>query len=233
MIDLYALTSPNVQKVFIALEELGLPYNPIYVDVWKGENFDPAFLKVNPNGKVPVVVDHEGPGGRPYTVIESGAILIYLAEKTSRFLPRAGRERYDILQWLFLQVASVGPNFGQVTHFNRFAPAGNEYSQSRFRTEATRLFELLDQRLGETRAYLGGEIYSIADMATFPWARGHAVMGLKVDHHKNLLRWLDDVSARPAVKKALEIVATIKTARDNAEPQVLDRLFGRGPFARA
>jgi len=233
MIDLYALTSPNVQKIFIMLEELGLPYNTTHVDVWKGENFHPEFLKINPNAKVPVIVDHEGPGGRPYTVTESGAILIYLAEKTSRFLPRAGRERYDILQWLFLQVASIGPNFGQTTHFNRFAPAGNDYSQSRFRSEATRLFELLDHRLGESRAYLGGEIYSIADMATFPWARGHAFMGLKVDHLPNLLRWLEDVGARPAVKKALDIVANIKTARDSAQPEVLDRLFGRGEFARA
>src|SRR5689334_18097810 len=139
MIDLYALTSPNVQKIFIALEELELPYNTKLVDVWKAEQFTAEFGKINPNRKAPVIVDHDGPGGKPYTVIESGAILIYLAEKTGRFLPKDGAARYDVLQWLMLQMGSVGPMFGQTVHFTRFAPPGNDYGISRYKTEAHRL----------------------------------------------------------------------------------------------
>src|SRR3954469_21632231 len=126
MIDLYALTSPNVQKVFLMLEECELPYNTIKVDVWKGEQFKPDFLKVNPNSKVPAIVDHDGPGGKPYAVFESGAILMYLAEKTGKFLPKDQRARFDALQWMMVQMTGVGPAFGQYVHFKMFAPPGND-----------------------------------------------------------------------------------------------------------
>ncbi|HVY58605.1 MAG TPA: glutathione S-transferase N-terminal domain-containing protein [Xanthobacteraceae bacterium] len=233
MIDFYALTSPNVQKIFIALEEVELPYKVIPVDVWKGEQFSPEFLKLNPNGKIPVIVDHEGPGGRPYTVFESGAILLYLAEKTGRFLPADTAKKYEVIQWLMIQLTGIGPMFGQLTHFTNFAPPGNDYSVSRYRTEVKRLYELLERRLERTGAYLGGAEYSIADVATFPWTRNHDRHGVAWEDNPNLARWFNAIAARPAVQRALSKVETIKSGRDTASPDDLDRFFGRGRYARA
>ena len=130
MIDLYALTSPNVQKIYIMLEETKLPYKEHFVDVWKGEQYAPDFIKINPNSKIPAIVDHEGPGGKPYTVVEFGAILMYLAEKSGKFLPKDMAKKYDVLQWLFFQTSGVGPNFGQFTHFKLFAPKDKDHSYS-------------------------------------------------------------------------------------------------------
>jgi GSH-dependent disulfide-bond oxidoreductase len=231
MIDFYALTSPNVQKIFIMLEELELPYNVIPIDVWKGDQFKPEFRKINPNGKIPAIVDHDGPGGKPYPVIESGAILLYLADKSGQFLPTDMAQRYEVIQWLMIQVTGVGPMFGQLTHFKRFAPAGNDYSLSRYQTEVRRLYDLLEQRLGKT-AYLGGPDYSIADIATFPWTRNHDMQGVRWDDKPNLTRWFNAIAPRPAVKRALAKVETITSSRDNAKPEDLDRFFGRGRFAR-
>jgi len=232
MIDLYALTSPNVQKIFIALEELELPYNTKLVDVWKGDQFSPEFLKINPNGKVPAIVDHDGPGGKPYSVVESGAILLYLADKTGKFLPKDTRKRFDAIQWMMIQMTGVGPMFGQWTHFKLMAPKGNDYSVSRYATEVKRLFELLEKRLGEV-PYLGGDEYSIADIATFPWTRNHDAQGVKWEDNPNLARWFNAISARPAVKGALEKVGKITSNRDAATDDQKDRLFGRGRYARA
>ena len=232
MIDLYALTSPNVQKIFIALEELELPYNTKLVDVWKGDQFSPEFLKINPNGKVPAIVDHDGPGGKPYSVVESGAILLYLADKTGKFLPKDTRKRFDAIQWMMIQMTGVGPMFGQWTHFKLMAPKGNDYSVSRYATEVKRLFELLEKRLGEV-PYLGGDEYSIADIATFPWTRNHDAQGVKWEDNPNLARWFNAISARPAVKRALEKVGKITSNRDAATDDQKDRLFGRGRYARA
>jgi GSH-dependent disulfide-bond oxidoreductase len=232
MIDLYALTSPNVQKIFIALEELELPYNTKFIDVWKGEQFTSDFIKINPNGKIPAIVDHDGPGGKPYAVFESGAILLYLAEKTGKLLSKDPRKRFDAIQWLMIQLTGVGPTFGQWTHFTMFAPKDNEYSMSRYRTEMKRLYELLEKRLGEA-PYLGGDEYSIADVATFPWMRNHDAQGVKWTDSPNLARWFDAIAARPAVKRALDKVAQIKSAREVATDENKDRLFGRGSYARA
>ncbi len=232
MIDLYALTSPNVRKIYIMLEELELPYKEIFVDVWKGDNYKPEFRKLNPNGKIPVIVDHEGPGGRPYTVIESGAILMYLADKTGRFLPKETAPRYEVIQWLMVQLTGVGPMFGQFTHFRMFAPAGQDYSLSRYRTELLRLYDLLNARLGAS-AYLGGPDYSIADIATFPWTANHKAQGVKLEDLPNLARWFNAISARPAVQRALKKVEAIKSSRDTASEEDKDRFFGRGRFARA
>ena len=232
MIDLYALTSPNVQKIFIALEELELPYNTKLVDVWKGDQFSPEFLKINPNGKVPAIVDHDGPVGKPYTVVESGAILLYLADKTGKFLPKDTRKRFDVIQWMMIQMTGVGPMFGQWTHFKLMAPKGNDYSVSRYATEVKRLFDLLEKRLGEV-PYLGGDEYSIADIATFPWTRNHDAQGVKWEDNPNLARWFNAISARPAVKRALEKVGKITSNRDAATDDQKDRLFGRGRYARA
>jgi GST-like protein len=231
MIDFYCLTSPNVQKVFIMLEELGLPYQQHPVDVWKGEQYKPDFVKINPNSKIPVIVDHEGPGGKPYTVFESGAILLYLAEKSGRFMPTDMRAKYDVMQWLMIQLTGVGPMFGQFTHFKLFAPPGNDYSMKRYQTEVLRLYELIEKRLGE-HAYLGGDEYSIADIATFPWTRQHDMQGASFDKHPNLKRWFETIAARPAVKKAVDLVGKITSNRETASDDEKDRFFNRGRYAR-
>jgi GST-like protein len=233
MIDFYALTSPNVQKIYIMLEECGLPYKEHFVDVWKGDQYDPEFSKINPNNKIPAIVDHDGPGGKPYPVFESGAILLYLAEKTGRFLPKDTARKYEALQWLMIQLTGVGPMFGQWTHFTLFAPkAGNEYSQGRYRSELKRLYEVLEKRLGQSK-FLGGDEYSIADIATFPWTRNHDAHGVKWDDHPNLARWFTVIAERPAVKKALEKVAAVKSTRETASDDDKDRFFNRGRYARA
>lgn len=232
MIDFYGLTSPNVQKVFIMLEECGLPYNFKPVDVWASAQHTPEFEKLNPNKKIPVIVDHDGPGGKPYTVFESGAILMYLAEKTGKFMPKDMAKKYDVIQWLMIQVAGVGPAFGNFTHFNLFAPKPNDYGLSRYKTEMLRLYELLNKRLGETK-YLGGDEYSIADMATFPWTRQHQAQGAKIEALPNFKRWFDDVSARPAVKAMIAKQGDIKSSREVATDDNKDRFFGRGKYARA
>jgi GST-like protein len=233
MIDFYGLTSPNVQKIFIMLEETGLPYKFIPVDVWASAQHTPEFAKLNPNRKIPVIVDSEGPGGKPYTVFESGAILLYLADKTGKFLPKDTAKKYDAIQWLMIQISGIGPAFGNFTHFNLFAPKpGNEYSLSRYRTELLRLYDLLNERLGKVR-YLGGDEYSIADMATFPWTRQHQAQGAKIDQLPNFKRWFEELSARPAVKTMIAKQADIKSSRETATDDNKDRFFGRGKYARA
>lgn len=233
MIDFYGLTSPNVQKIFIMLEECGLPYNFKPVDVWAADNHNPDFVKLNPNKKIPVIVDTEGPGGKPYTVFESGAILMYLAEKTGKFMPADMAKKYDVIQWLMVQMSGVGPAFGNFTHFNLFAPKpGNEYSFSRYKTEMLRLYDLLNDRL-QSNKYLGGDTYSIADMATFPWTRQHAAHGVKIDEKPGLKRWFYELSARPAVKAMIAKQNDIKSTRESASDDNKDRFFNRGKYARA
>jgi GST-like protein len=234
MIDLYALTSPNVQKIYIMLEETKLPYKEHFVDVWKGEQYAPDFIKVNPNSKIPAIVDHEGPGGKPYSVVESGAILMYLAEKSGKFLPKDMAKKYDALQWLFFQTSGIGPNFGQFTHFKLFAPKEKDhsYSMARHTTEVKRLYEVMEKRLAKS-AYLGGDEYSIADIATFPWTRNHDTQGVKWEDNPNLARWFKAIDERPAVKAALAKVAVIKSNRETANDDQKDRFFNRGKYARA
>jgi GST-like protein len=232
MIDLYALTSPNVQKIYIMLEETKLPYKEHFVDVWKGEQYNPDFIKINPNSKIPAIVDHEGPGGKPYTVFESGAILLYLAEKTGKFLPQDMAKKYEALQWLMFQLTGVGPMFGQFTYFKLFAPKDNAFSMSRYQTEVKRLYEVLEKRLAHS-AYLGGNEYSIVDIATFPWTRNHDAQGVKWEDNPHLARWFKSIDERPAVKAALAKVAAIKSNRDNASDDQKDRFFNRGRYARA
>ena len=234
MIDFYALTSPNVQKIYIMLEETKLPYKEHFVDVWKGDQYNPDFIKINPNSKIPAIVDSDGPGGKPITVFESGAILIYLAEKAGQFMPKDPAKRYDVLQWLFLQTSSIGPMFGQFTHFKMFAPKDkdNSYSAARYQTEVKRLYEVLEKRLANSK-YLAGDDYSIADIATFPWTRNHDIQGVKWDDNPNLARWFKAIYERPAVKAALAKVAVIKSNRETANDDQKDRFFNRGRYARA
>jgi GST-like protein len=232
MIDLYALTSPNVQKIFIMLEECELPYNTKLVDVWKGDQFTTEFSKINPLQKIPAIVDSDGPGGKPYTVIESGAILMYLAEKTGKFIPHDPVKRYDTIQWLMVQMANVGPMSGQLVHFSKFAPQGNDYGNSRFRTMVNKLYDLYDQRLAN-QPYVTGSDYTIADIAAFPWLRNIELLGIKLDNRPHLARWVKELSERPAVKRAYAKIGAIKSARDTASDDAKDRYFGRGKYARA
>jgi GST-like protein len=233
MIDLYALTSPNVQKIYIMLEECGLPYKEHFVDVWKGEQYNPDFIKINPNSKIPAITDSDGPGGKPITIFESGAILMYLAEKTGKFMPKDPAKKYEVLQWLMVQLTGVGPMFGQWTHFKLFAPkTGNDYSVARYTSELNRLYKVLETRLGQAK-YLGGDEYSIADIATFPWTRNHDAQGVKWDNNPNLARWFKSIEERPAVKAALAKIGAIKSNRDTASDDQKDRFFNRGRYAYA
>lgn len=236
MIDLYGMTSPNVVKIVLMLEELELPYQFHWVSVWRGDQFTPEFLRLNPNSKVPVIVDPDGPGGKSCTVFESGAILMYLAEKGQRFLPPAGAERYECLQWLMFQLTGIGPTFGQYVHFTRFAPdAAHEYSRSRYRTETLRLLEVLDRRLGASK-FVGGSEYTIADISTFPWARALGFMGFDVAPYAGIARWMSDISGRPAAQRAVAKIDELRPRSlseiNSAKPEELDRVFGRGQFAR-
>jgi GST-like protein len=237
MIDLYAMGSPNVVKIYIALEEMGLPYTVHPVDVFGEAQFDPKFLKLNPNAKVPVIVDHDSQGGKPYTVFESGAILLYLAEKTGRFLPKEATARFDAIQWMMVQMTLVGPMFGQFVHFMRFAPKGNDYSLDRYRTQVYRALQVLEKRLGEA-PFLGGASYSIADIATFPWARNVGTFlgkAAEADYPK-LMAWVETIAARPAVQRALAAVDDVRaktTQFDKAGAEAMDRLFGRGRHSAA
>jgi GST-like protein len=236
MIDLYAMGSPNVVKIYIALEEMGLPYRVHPVDVFGEGQFSAEFLKLNPNAKVPVIVDGEGPAGS-YTVFESGAILQYLADKSGKFLAKDGRARYDALQWMMVQMTTIGPMWGQYVHFMRFAPKGNEYSLDRYRTQVRKTLDVLEKRLGEAR-YLGGSEYSIADIATFPWARNTgALLGKEVEAaYPKTMAWVAGIAARPAVVKALAAVDDVRTKTtqfDKADEAAKDRLFGRGRYNAA
>jgi GST-like protein len=236
MITLYGMTSPNVVKIIIALEELGAPYELKTVDVFKGEQFNPDFVKLNPSAKVPVIVDSEGPDGKPYTLFESGAILLYLSEKSGELLPESITARYDAIQWLMVQLTGVGPMFGQYVHFMRFAAQGNEYSLSRYRTQIKRLCEVLEARLGQV-AYLGGSEYTIADIATYPWARNlKALIGDGVTAYPKLMAWVEKIDKRPAVARSIALVEKMRatlTPFDKAAPEDLDKMFGRGQHALA
>src|SRR5215831_8876674 len=197
MIDLYAMGSPNVVKIYIALEEMALPYIVHPVDVFGQAQFKPEFLRLNPVAKVPVITDREGPNGKPYTLFESGAILLYLAEKAGQFLPKDPVERFDAIQWMMVQMTLVRPMFGQYVHFMRFAPKGNDYALDRYRTQVRRALDALDKRLAEA-PFLGGASYSIADIATFPWARGVGTFlgkAAEADYPK-LMAWVETIAAR-------------------------------------
>jgi GST-like protein len=237
MIDLYAMGSPNVVKIYIALEEMGLTYTVHPVDVFGEQQFSPELLKLNPNAKVPVIVDSDGPGGKPYTVFESGAILQYLADKTGKFLAKDGAARYDALQWMVVQMTTIGPMWGQYVHFWRFAPPGNDYALDRYRTQARKTLDVVEGRLGAT-AYLGGDTYSIADIATFPWLRNTGMfLGKAVEaEYPKIMAWVAGIATRPAVVKALAAVDDVRTKTtqfDKAGDAQKDRLFGRGRYTAA
>ena len=227
MIDFYTLTSPNVRKVFLMLEECNLPYNVKLVDVWKGENFHPGFLKLNPNAKIPVIVDHDGPGGKPATVFESGAILMYLAEKTGRFMPTDMASKYEVIEWLFVQVGTQGPMFGQLGYFSWHAKEKSEQTIARYTTELRRILKMMDERLAD-RPYIAANEYTIADMIFYPWIGERvsaARIGYDFDEYPNIVRWSEMLETRPAYKRLHEIMPTIQNARDTATKEDVERLW--------
>lgn len=202
-IELYTWSTPNGRKVSIALEECDLPYSVHPVNIGKDEQFAPAFLEISPNNKIPAIVDSDGPDGAPISVFETGAILIYLAEKTGRFMPTAPRARVAALEWLMWQMGNYGPMLGQAHHFRRFAKEKLPYAVERYTNEARRLYDVLDRRLAKVE-YLAGD-YSIADMATLPWAARHPWQGIELEAYPNVKRWYDAQAARPAVQRGMEI----------------------------
>lgn len=204
MIDLYTWSTPNGRKVSILLEEAGLPYRVHAVDITKGEQFKPEYVAICPNSKIPAIVDSDGPGGGPITLFESGAILIYLAEKTGRFLPQEARARYATLQWLMFQMGGVGPMFGQAHHFMRNAKEQVPYGIERYGKEAARLYGVMDRRLSEVR-YLAGDEYTIADIATYPWVARHEWHRVNLAEFANVKRWFDEIGARPAVPRGMAV----------------------------
>jgi GSH-dependent disulfide-bond oxidoreductase len=205
MIDVYTWPTPNGHKVHIMLEECGLEHTIHGVNIRKGEQFEPDFLAISPNNRIPAIVDSDGPDGKPYSLFESGAILIYLAEKTGKFLAAEGTARHDTLQWLMFQMGNVGPMFGQAHHFRGYAKEKLDYPIERYTNEAGRLYRIMDKRLSES-AYLAGDDYTIADMATYPWARNPDRRGHDIGAMPNLKRWIDEIEARPAVAKAMQVL---------------------------
>ena len=225
MIDLYYWPTPNGHKISIFLEEAGLPYTIHPVNIGKGEQFAPDFLRIAPNNRIPAIVDQKPKdGGQPVSVFESGAILLYLAEKTGHFLSSDLRERVATLEWLFWQVGGLGPMAGQNHHFNHYAPEKIPYAQERYIKETNRLYGVLDRRL-EGRSFVAGD-YSIADMASYPWVVSHERQGQKLEDFPNLKSWFERIKARPAVVKAYEKGAAISTVPSvNEESKKI--LFGQ------
>ena len=204
MIDLYTWTTPNGRKVSIMLEEVGLPYRVHPVNIGKNEQFAPDFLKISPNNRIPAIVDPDGPGGKPISLFESGAILIYLADKTGKFYPAEPAAHYMTLQWVMWQMGGFGPMLGQAHHFRRAAPEPVPYAIDRYTNEAKRLYGVIDKRLGEAE-YLGGDEYTIADIITYPWAARHEWHAVDLDQFPNVRRWYDTVGARPAVQRGMAV----------------------------
>ena len=205
MIDLYTWTTPNGRKVSIMLEELGLPYHVHPVNIGQREQFKPEYVAINPNSKIPAIVDPEGPDGKPMTLMESGAILVYLAEKTGKLLPASARGKYDALQWLMFQMGGVGPIFGQVHHFLRAAKEAVPYAIERYTKETRRLYGVLNERLKD-REYLA-DGYSIADIATYPWVARYEWHKTALEDFPHVKRWFDMISARPAVQRGMKVPA--------------------------
>lgn len=209
MIDLYSWPTPNGHKIHIMLEECGLPYRVHPVNISANEQFKPEFLAISPNNKIPAMVDNEGPDGKPMSVFESGAMLLYLAGKTGRFLGKTDRARYETLQWLMFQMGGLGPMLGQAHHFRFYAPEKVPYAIERYTQEAKRLYGVLDKRLSQSR-YLAGRDYTIADMAVFPWLRTWERQGVQMSDYPAVQKWFDAIAARPAVQRGIQVLADLR-----------------------
>lgn len=203
MIDLYTWTTPNGRKVSIMLEEVGLPYAVHPINLSKGEQFKPEFLAINPNNKIPAIVDRDGPDNKPFTLFESGAILMYLAEKTGKLMPKDVGPRYEVMQWLMFQMGGVGPMIGQAHQFLRHSPENETYGRERFKKEVARLYGVMNKRLGESEFFAGD--YSIADIAVYPWVSRYEMHRTRLEDFPNVKRWYDAVGSRPAVKRGMDV----------------------------
>jgi GST-like protein len=230
MIDLHTWATPNGYKVSILLEELGVPYQVHGVDIGRGEQFEPAFLAMSPNNRIPAIVDTEGPDGRPYSLFESGAILLYLSEKHGRFWPQSHPQKWDTVQWVMWQMAGVGPMFGQAHHFRNYAPEKLPYAIDRYTNEAGRLYRIMDKRLSGSE-WLAGPDYTIADIATWPWTRSITDQGHSFDEYPNVKRWWDAIEARPAARRGIAALQALRREGPMDEKQ-RDVLFGQLQFAR-
>ena len=226
MIDLYTWATPNGRKIHIMLEECGLPFSVHAVNTRLGDQFKPDFLKINPNNKIPAIIDRNGPGDKPFALFESGAILIYLAEKSGKFLPFEPAAKYTTLQWLMFQMSAVGPMFGQAGHFRSYTKEVQQYSIDRYTNEVNRLHKVMNQRLSETK-FLAGDRYTIADIATWPWVGNPERRGVNMALYPNVQRWYEDILARPAVQRGMALLADERKAYDRA-PTDTERevLFG-------
>ena len=229
MIDLYYWPTPNGIKITIMLEELGLPYNVIPVNIGAGDQFKPKFLKLNPNHRMPVIVDHEGPGGKTMPLFESGAIMLYLAEKTGQLLPKDPVAKWKAVQWLMFQMGGIGPMLGQAHHFRQYAPEPVPYAVDRYTNEAKRLYGVLDKGL-EDQDYLAGE-YSIADIATWPWLRRPERQGIDRTEFRRLESWFQRIAARPAVKRGAAVMQEHQRKGSMTEAE-REQLFGKTQYQR-
>jgi len=233
MIDVYSWATPNGHKVHIMLEEcgyrLGRDWRAIPVNIGTGDQFKPEFLKISPNNKIPALVDPHGPDGKPISVFESGAILVYLAAKTGKFMPKSDRAKFEALQWLMFQMGGVGPMLGQNHHFRLYAPEKIEYAINRYTNEAKRLYGVLDRRLAESK-FLAGAQYSIADMATFPWLRNWQNQGVALDEYPHVKKWFEGIAARPAVQRGVQVLTDLR--KPITDDKAREVLFGTTQYQK-
>ncbi len=229
MIEVYSWPTPNGHKVHIMLEECGLPYKAIPVSIGAGDQFKPEFLKISPNNKIPAIVDPHGPDGKPISLFESGAILLYLAAKTGQLLPASDREKYEVLQWLMFQMGGVGPMLGQAHHFRMYAPEKIRYAIERYTNEAKRLYGVIDKQLSRHK-YIAGAQYSIADIAIFPWLRSWENQGITLTDYPHLKKWFDTIAARPAVQRGVQVLADLRKPITGDKER--DILFGKTQYQK-
>jgi GSH-dependent disulfide-bond oxidoreductase len=233
MIDVYSWPTPNGHKVHIMLEEcgykLGRDWQAIPVNIGKGEQFTPDFLKISPNNKIPALVDPHGPDGRPIALFESGAILLYLASKAGKFMPKSVRSKYEAMQWLMFQMGGVGPMLGQAHHFRIYAPEKIEYAVNRYTNEAKRMYGVMDKRLS-TSKFIAGSTYTIADIAIFPWLRSWQNQGIDWADYPHLKVWFDKIAARPAVQRGVAVLADLR--KPITDDKAREVLFGSAQYQK-
>lgn len=233
MIDVYSWPTPNGHKVHIMMEEcgykLGRDWRAIPINIGKGDQFTPEFLKISPNNKIPAMVDPDGPDGRPISMMESGAILLYLASKTGKFLPKTDRAKFDMMEWLMFQMGGVGPMLGQAHHFRIYAPEKIEYAVNRYTNEAKRLYGVMDKRLSANK-FIAGNTYTIADIAIFPWLRSWQNQGIDWADYPHLKAWFDKIAARPAVARGVTVLADLR--KPITDDKSRDVLFGAAQYQK-
>ncbi len=230
MIDLYTWPTPNGHKIHIMLEEIGMQYRVIPINIQAGDQFKPEFLKISPNNKMPAMIDQDGPQGKPYALFESGAMLIYLAEKSGQLLPTETTARFQVIQWLMFQMASIGPLLGQAHHFIGYAPEKIQYAIDRYTKEANRLYTVVNKRLEES-AYIAGDEYSIADIALWPWMRRPTRQNVQRDDYPAFVAWHDNIGQRPAVERGVQVLAEHQTSGALTD-EARKNMFGDAQYQR-